>query len=205
MPPQPHEDLAATQSERQALWTKFQDSINAPPAPPESESKRMIKVEKRYRFAGEDVVEVVEVPEDSPDAKKWPLWKPPENLDAAATPDESSSTATPSPADLLTASSPSAASAQPVSKRPGRRKPKVQLAELPSADSRKEKKLTTLEKSALDWKAHVTAPAEPELAAELEANRRGGGYLEKVEFLQRVGDRKNQTFEANKDHKRRRA
>jgi hypothetical protein len=91
-----------------------------------------------------------------------------------------------------------------VAKRPGRRKPKVQLAELPSADSRKGKKLTTLEKSALDWKAHVTAPGEPELAAELEANRRGGGYLEKVEFLQRVGDRKSETFEANKDHKRRR-
>ena len=90
-----------------------------------------------------------------------------------------------------------------MAKRPGRRKPKVQLADLPSADSRRGKKLTTLEKSALDWKAH-TASGEPELAAELEANRRGGGYLEKVEFLQRVGDRKNQTFEANKDHKRRR-
>jgi len=56
MPSQSHEDLAATQSERQALWTKFQDSVNVSPAPPESESKRMIRVEKRYRFAGEDVV-----------------------------------------------------------------------------------------------------------------------------------------------------
>jgi hypothetical protein len=43
-------------SERQALWAKFQDSVNAPPAPPESEPMRMIKIEKRYRFAGEDVV-----------------------------------------------------------------------------------------------------------------------------------------------------
>ena len=93
-----------------------------------------------------------------------------------------------------------------MAKRPGRRKPKVRLAELPSsADLQKgKKKLTTLEKSALDWKAHVTTPGEPELAAELEANRRGGGYLEKVEFLHRVGDRKNQTLEANKDQKRRR-
>jgi Bucentaur or craniofacial development len=92
-----------------------------------------------------------------------------------------------------------------MAKRPGRRKPKVQLAELPSsADLHKGKKLTTLEKSALDWKAHVTASGERELAAELEANRRGGGYLEKVEFLHRVGDRKNQSLEANKDQKRRR-
>lgn len=45
---------------------------------------------------------------------------------------------------------------------------------------------------------------EAELASELEANRRGGGYLEKVNFLQRVGDRKGQAFETNKDHKRRR-
>jgi len=97
------------------------------------------------------------------------------------------------------------ASAQTLTKRPGRRKPKTQLAELPSAGSRKGKKLTTLEMSALEWKAHVNnASGEPELASELEANRRGGGYLEKVEFLQRVGDRKDQTREANKDPKRRR-
>ena len=83
----------------------------------------------------------------------------------------------------------------------------MQLADLPSsAGSQKGKKLTTLEKSALDWKAHLDASgaAVPELASELEANRRGGGYLEKVEFLQRVGDRRDQAFEANKDHKRRR-
>jgi hypothetical protein len=109
-------------------------------------------------------------------------------------------------AAVAASSSSPAASAQTLTKRPGRRKPKLQLAELPSAGSGKGKKLTTLEMSALEWKAHVNASAsgEPELASELEANRRGGGYLEKVEFLQRVGDRKNQTFEENKDLKRRR-
>ena len=83
----------------------------------------------------------------------------------------------------------------------------MQLADVPSAaDSRKGlKRLTTLEKSALDWKAHVdTSAGESGLASELEANRRGGGYLEKVEFLQRVEDRKNESLEANKDQKRRR-
>jgi Bucentaur or craniofacial development len=154
-------------------------------------------------FHERDDSEIVEVPEDSTDAKKWPLWKPPENIDAP-TPDDSPSTPTPSIVEVPPASSSSVASAQSAAKRSGRRKPKVQLADLPSADSRKGKKLTTLEKSALDWKAHVTASGEPELTAELEANRRGGGYLEKVEFLQRVGDRKNQTFDANKDLKRRR-
>lgn len=94
----------------------------------------------------------------------------------------------------------------------------MQLADVPSAaaaaaaGSRKGlKRLSTLEKSALDWKAHVdtTTSAGGEsglLASELEANRRGGGgYLEKVEFLRRVEDRKNQSLEAaNKDQKRRR-
>lgn len=158
--------------------------------------------------------EIVDVPEDSADAKKWPLWKPPEGQNEAAVPRESGSgtpapsTEEPPPAAAESASSsPSvpSAQAQPLTtKRPGRRKPKLQLAELPSAGSRKGTKLTTLEKSALDWKAHVDTSGEPELASELEAHRRGGGYLEKVEFLQRVGDRKGQAFEADKDHKRRR-
>jgi hypothetical protein len=174
--------------------------------------------------------EIVDVPEDSADAKKWPLWKPPEGQNEAAVPRESGlGTPTPSieeppsaPAPAAAAAAaaasasssssvivPSSAQAQPLTtKRPIRRKPKLQLAELPSAGgSQKGKKLTTLEKSALDWKAHVDSSrtsGSPELASELEANRRGGGYLEKVEFLQRVGDRKGQAFEANKDQKRRR-
>jgi Bucentaur or craniofacial development len=164
--------------------------------------------------------EIVDIPEDSADAKKWPLWKPPEGHNEATVPHESGSgTAMPpteepplatAAAAVASASSPLSSSvpsaqAQPmVTKRPSRRKPKLQLAELPSTGSQKGKKLTTLEKSALDWKAHVATSGESELASELEANRRGGGYLEKVEFLQRVGDRKGQAFEANKDHKRRR-
>ena len=161
--------------------------------------------------------EIIDVPEDSADAKKWPLWKPPEGQNEAGVPYKSDSgTSTPATEDpppaaavasasVTSSSSVSPAQAQPLTtKRPIRRKPKLQLAELPSTGSQKGKKLTTLEKSALDWKAHVGTSGEPELASELEANRRGGGYLEKIEFLQRVGDRKGQAFEANKDHKRRR-
>jgi hypothetical protein len=140
-----------------------------------------------------------------------PLRGPSSSSYSAETETETEAAATPTP-------TPTAAQPPTTTKpaRPGRRrKPKLQLPELPSSsaaaaaagDSRKGlKRLTTLEKSALDWKAHVDAasPGEAELASELEANRRGGGYLEKVEFLQRVDDRKNQTLDANKDHKRRR-
>ena len=176
-----------------------------------------------------DDSEVVEVPEDSTDAKKWPLWKPTtDGQDEATTPnDDESRVPKPSTGDIPPASAtppppavaatttpqqqPSTTTMTTTKPRPGRRKPKVQLADVPSAaDSRKGlKRLTTLEKSALDWKAHVGIDDTPSggesgLASELEANRRGGGYLEKVEFLQRVEDRKNQALEAKKEHKRRR-
>lgn len=53
----------------------------------------------------------------------------------------------------------------------------------------------------MDWQSHINAEG---LKSELEANRRGGGYLEKVEFLQRVDERKEDALEANKKGKRRR-
>ena len=42
------------------------------------------------------------------------------------------------------------------------------------------------------------------LKDELDANRRGGGYLEKVQFLNEVGDRRDKLLEESKDKKRRR-
>lgn len=67
----------------------------------------------------------------------------------------------------------------------------------------KVKKLTTLDKSAMDWRAHVQTQ-EPTLKDELNGHRRGGGYLEKVAFMQRVDERKDDLLEANKTGKRRR-
>ncbi|KAI9452746.1 hypothetical protein F5148DRAFT_1235400 [Russula earlei] len=206
-PPHAREDPTTAKSERQALWAKFQDSVHAAsstrPGPPEPEGeppKRTIKIAKRHRFAGEDVVEIVDVPEDSTDAKKWPAWKPSpsphdglddERADAPSKNGSGVPTTIPVPIPIpITPPPPSAAGA----------------GASQSAASRRAggKTLTTLEKSALDWKAHVGSSDTAELASELEANRRGGGYLEKVDFLQRVGDRKNEAFEANVDHKRRR-
>ena len=58
----------------------------------------------------------------------------------------------------------------------------------------------------MDWKSHVaTSGTDSGLQDELTANRRGGGYLEKVEFLQRVGERREEALEASKAGKRRRA
>lgn len=54
----------------------------------------------------------------------------------------------------------------------------------------------------MDWRAHVDSQEVSK--DELEANRKGGGYLEKVEFLKRVEERKEDKLEANKSNKRRR-
>lgn len=55
----------------------------------------------------------------------------------------------------------------------------------------------------MDWRAHLQT-GEEGLKDELEANRRSGGYLEKVEFLKRVDERKEETLEASRSSKRRR-
>lgn len=165
----------------------------------------MVKIEKRYLFAGKEVLEVVEVADNSPDAKKWPLWKPPEQEDT----DVSSATSITPVRPISTLSGSNSSSSQPPSeprlppgKRPGPRKPKTSLPALPS--SQKAKKLTTLDKSAMDWSAHINAQQDSMIKDELEANRRGGGYLEKVEFLKRVDERKEDAIDAHKSNKRRR-
>ena len=134
------------------------------------------------------------MPEDSDEAKKWPRYAP-----AVLPPEPGPS----KPAE------PAASAGLPVSatpkhtKKPGPRKPKTLLTPHPS--TQKAKKLTTLDKSAIDWRTHVDqAQQSSGLKDELDANRRGGGYLEKVEFLQRVEQRKDEAFEANKSNKRRR-
>ena len=155
--------------------------------------------------------EVVDVPEDSEDAKRWPRWASPleisrntqDKADAASS--SSLLLPIPSPAPASSTFTPASTStlAKPA-KRPGPRRPKTTLAPLPGQQP-KAKKLTVLDKSAMDWKSHIaTSSTDSGLQDELAANRRGGGYLEKVEFLQRVGDRREEALDASKAGKRRR-
>jgi hypothetical protein len=55
----------------------------------------------------------------------------------------------------------------------------------------------------MDWQTHVHAEQHSGLKDELEANRKAGGYLEKVQFLKRVEERKDGTLEGLKSTKRR--
>lgn len=51
------EDQEAKKHARDDLWSTFQASVSTPaPVQTESQPKRMIKIEKRYLFAGEPVV-----------------------------------------------------------------------------------------------------------------------------------------------------
>lgn len=46
-----------SRSKREALWAEFQASLSAPsPSGHGAEPKKTVKIEKRFRFAGEDVV-----------------------------------------------------------------------------------------------------------------------------------------------------
>ena len=138
------------------------------------------------------VSEVIEVPENSEDAKRWPRWIEPaaEGSTPLTLPD---ATAGPSTQPSVTTKTPA--------KKPGPRKSKTTLSALPA--SSKPKKISTLGKSAMDWQAHVQNEQASGIKDELEANRRSGGYLGKVEFLQRVEDRKEENLETLRSRKRR--
>lgn len=136
--------------------------------------------------------EIVEVPEDSPDAKKWPLYHG-QDTETDCERFSAASLSLPGQPD-------SSSLLNPLPKKSGPRKPKKTLGPLPSASNQKAKKLTTLDKSLMDWKAHTGDSA---LRDELDANRKAGGYLEKVEFLKRVDERKEENLDHMQNKKRR--
>ncbi|KAF9069498.1 bucentaur or craniofacial development-domain-containing protein [Rhodocollybia butyracea] len=187
------EDPEAQQRKRDELWKSFQESVasgsNSSDGKdtPTSDAKT-VKVEKRHLFAGKEITEIVEVPVDSPDAKKWPIVSP----ETADTPP-------------LPTAVPSSAPEKPSGVKRGPRKSKITLGQIPGSSraGSAPTKLTTLAKSAMDWRAHVDNDTTKD---ELEANRKqgGGGYLEKVEFLDRVTERRENLLDASKSGKRRR-
>lgn len=178
------------------------------------EEKKKVKIRKRYLFAGEYITyvpsgvfigpsrlicarEVVEVSEDSTDAKKWPLYQDGQPVNEGTQPQASESSSIPL---TTTANASSSMPQNPSPKKPGPRKPKRVLGAFPSSSTQKPKQLTTLDKSLMDWKTHT---GDASLQDELETNRKGGGYLERVEFLKRVDERKEENLESLKSRKRR--
>ncbi|TFK88519.1 hypothetical protein K466DRAFT_598555 [Polyporus arcularius HHB13444] len=186
------------------IYAQFKASLTAPSQPTHTPAPHeVVKIVKRYRFAGEEVTEVKEVPADSDEAKKWPQWTPSADASAQAPAGDPSTSQAGLAASAAVTSATSAAPVKPPAKRSGPRKAKSKLADIPSSKKEPIKKLTTLDKSAMDWRAHVEGESSQPIKEELDANRRGGGYLEKVEFLQRVEARKEEVLDASKGKRRR--
>lgn len=82
-------------------------------------------------------------------------------------------------------------------------KPRAKSGGLSALNKNKPKKLSTLEKSRLDWSSHVEDVGK-DMKDELEANRKSGGYIEKMEFLGRVEERVERRGDEERGGKRKR-
>ncbi|QRV82100.1 bucentaur or craniofacial development protein [Ceratobasidium sp. AG-Ba] len=199
---------------RNSLWESFLESATTSASvssqvTPAPEPKKIV-IERRHRFAGEDVTEKVQVAEDSAKALEWKKKETSSTPAQTSSPIKSPLAATPVSSEPSTRASSSCPSLVDPVKQGAKQaavkpkavaKPRKSLSSLAAAA--KPKKLTTLEKSKLDWQAHLAA-ATPEERDELERNRQAGGagYLEKVDFLARVGERRENAFEDSKRKRR---
>lgn len=96
--------------------------------------------------------------------------------------------------ERLLSTTPNPASKATSGTRPGPQQPRI-----PILDSSKVKKI-------MDWRAHVASQLASQsrgVQVELTANKRRGGYLERVDFLQRVQDRRQDVLEDPRPNKRR--
>ncbi|KEP49491.1 bucentaur or craniofacial development protein [Rhizoctonia solani 123E] len=200
----------ADDAARNALWNSFlkstQPETTDSKIPTSKSDVQTITIERKYRFAGEDVIEKLAVAEDSPEAQGWckQQFKGGQSTSSIVTPTVSS----PDPGS----STPNTSSLHPPEMNPCTvntlsTKPKLLPKSRRSLSSLaamgKPKKLTTLDKSRLDWQSHLVSTTQEE-RDELEQNRKAGGagYLEKVDFLARVGERRDNVFEDNKRKRR---
>ncbi|WWD16774.1 hypothetical protein CI109_101206 [Kwoniella shandongensis] len=173
-----------------------------------------VEIKRARRFAGETIYETAKLPASDPEVVAY-LARQVESSTTKADESDPSTTnivgaiseATPMTSAMVSndPSSSTSNNVQPSSTTPTisahpaprpkgpppRRKPRQSLEQM-SAALDKGKKMTTLEKSAMDWKSHTSSSTN--LSDELAANRRNGGYLEKQDFLDRVGERRAGAF-----------
>lgn len=142
-----------------------------PPQAPTHLPKDTITINRTFTFAGETHTESRTVPATSAEAKLYLA----EQAEAAARAAGNAPTGAPSSKPLA----------------PGLRRPKKRVSMFSSGAAgndatkpAKEQKLNTLQKSRLDWAAHVDSEG---ISEELdEARRAKGGYLGKMDFLGRM-------------------
>ncbi|WWC68963.1 uncharacterized protein I206_102899 [Kwoniella pini CBS 10737] len=180
----------------------------------------MIEIKRARRFAGETIYEIVKIRKDDPEAINY-LTKQQKEIDikendgsqngeinemdlinkidpAISITSNNQSSSIIDNNESIKSPKPSLENINPRSKvgQPIRKKPRQSL-EAMSAALDKGKKMTTLEKSQLDWKSHTKSIKG--LNDELNLNRKNGtGYLDKKDFLNRVDERRSSAFEMKK-------
>ncbi|KAK6906925.1 hypothetical protein I203_100914 [Kwoniella mangroviensis CBS 8507] len=183
-----------------------------------SEKEELVEVKRARRFAGETIYEIVKLKKDDPETIAY-LSKRDQDQDPNQTTSgskEGTTNTSENQSDIpkddhpssiptqgqqqqkspITTSAPAPKPAPRPKGPPIRRKPRQSL-EAMSAALDKGKKMTTLEKSRMDWKSHTTSTTG--LSDELALNRKnGGGYLDKKDFLDRVGERRSNTFDSKR-------
>ncbi|TYJ53536.1 hypothetical protein B9479_005805 [Cryptococcus floricola] len=169
----------------------------AGPAEVRQAEEEMVEIKRPRRFAGETIFETVKLRASDPEAIAY-FEKLKNGDEKPVLPAEESVTKPETPLAETSASPVPAAPQAPKPKGPPRRK--RQTLEQMSAALDKGKKMTTLEKSQMDWKSHTSSSTKME--DELAANRRSGGYLANRDFLDRVGERKSETYDQQGTRKR---
>lgn len=166
-----------------AIWEEMKSSANVKfgesdagvsPTSPQAPTQRTVRIQRTYRFAGNNIQQDVEVPADHPEAlaqQRKPTGstsvRAPHATHTQNSPDKSASTrealppASQSNPSLNTSNFSGEPSSQPpyLSQKPRplsgarKRKPGSSLASLAAAAKAKPTKLNTVEKSKMDWEA----------------------------------------------------
>ncbi|WWC87537.1 uncharacterized protein L201_002427 [Kwoniella dendrophila CBS 6074] len=205
-------------------FDKMKAELNSTSGTKETNEKEveMIDIQRARRFAGETIYETVKIRKDDPEAIAY-LAKQSEpegqgekqsvsmegelSSNVSGIPVKEGDSTVPlsssNQSTKINSTSPIIPPPNPITSitprpkgPPIRRKPRQSLESM-SAALDKGKKMTTLEKSQMDWKSHTTQTKG--LQDELSSNRKNGsGYLDKKDFLDRVGERRSNTFDSNR-------
>jgi len=145
---------------------------------PPHDIEAMITIKRTYDFAGQTMTEEKSVPVSSAEAKLYVAEQARKDQEAAAS-----------------------RAASTTAQTPGLRRPKKRASifgnkDAAAAQEGKAPKLTTLEKSKLDWAAHVD---EEGIVEELEEHKKAkGGYLGRMDFLGRMDEKRGGELKGKK-------
>jgi len=153
----------------------------APTTKPAQDAEAMITIKRTYDFAGQTMTEEKSVPVSSAEAKLYVAEQARNQQEAAA-----------------------ARATSATAQKPGLRRPKKRVSifgnkDAAAAQEGKAPKLTTLEKSKLDWAAHVD---EEGIVEELEEHKKAkSGYLSRMDFLGRMDEKREGELKERKGQK----